>query len=163
MSDPVSHPVSHMNRRDFLLATGVAAAAVLSLPVLQNSARAAAPTMPDKPVDVGLLKDFDKDGVTQTFAKKPNFIFIVRKDGKLYACLSQCTHKYRPLTVKSDEFFCPAHKSEFSFEGTVTNGPAKNSLPRDAISTDDKGHVIVDCSKEFSESKWDDTASFIKV
>jgi nitrite reductase/ring-hydroxylating ferredoxin subunit len=155
--------MSEMNRRSFLLATGVAAVSLMSLPVLQNSAMAAAPTMPDKPVDVGALKDFDKDGVTQTFAKKPNYIFIVRKDGKLYACLSMCTHKYRPLTVKADEFYCPAHKSEFSFEGTVTGGPAKSSLPRYAISTDANGHVIVDCSKEFSEAKWDDPASFIAI
>jgi nitrite reductase/ring-hydroxylating ferredoxin subunit len=152
-----------MNRRDFLVASGVAAAAVLSLPVLQNSARADAPKMPDKPVDCGALKDFDKDGVTDTFAKKPNYFFIVRKDGKLYACSSVCTHKYAALTVKSDEFYCPKHKSEFSYEGTVTAGPAKSSLPRYAISTDDKGHVIVDGTKEFSESKWDDTASFIKI
>ncbi len=156
--------MSEMNRRDFLVAGGLAAVAVLSLPVLQSSAFAdAAPTMPDKPVDCGALKDFDKDGVTDTFAKKPNYFFIVRKDGKLYACLSMCTHKYKALTVKDDEFYCPAHHSEFSYEGTVTKGPAKNSLPRYAISKDDKGHVIVDCSKEFSEKNWDDTASFIKL
>jgi cytochrome b6-f complex iron-sulfur subunit len=153
-----------MNRRDFLLATGVAAAAVLSLPVLQGTAAAAAaPTMPDKPVDVGPLKDYDKDGVTEKFAKKPNFLYIVRKDGKLFACLSLCTHKYHAMTVKDDEFYCPAHKSEFSLQGTVTAGPAKQSLPRYAISTDDKGHVIVDCTKEFPESKWDDSASFITI
>jgi cytochrome b6-f complex iron-sulfur subunit len=152
-----------MNRRDFLVA-GITAAAVLSLPVLQSSVLAAKPPeMPTDPVDVGELKSFDKDGVTDTFAKKPNYLFIVRQDGKLYACLSMCTHKYRPLTVKADEFFCPAHKSEFSFEGTVTNGPAKESLPRYAISTDAKGHVIVDATKEFSESKWDDPASFIAI
>lgn len=151
-----------MNRRDFLFATGTAVA-VMSLPVLQPSAFAAAPTMPDKPVDVGELKSFDKDAVTDTFAKKPNFIFIVRKDNKLYACLSQCTHKYHALTVKKDEFYCSAHKSEFSFEGTVTHGPAQNSLPRYAISTDANGHVIVDCTKEFSETKWDDPASFITI
>jgi nitrite reductase/ring-hydroxylating ferredoxin subunit len=156
--------MSEMNRRDFLVAAGVAAVATLSLPVLQGTAMAAAaPTMPDKPFDVGELKSFDKDGVTETFAKKPNYVYIVRKDGKLYACLSMCTHKYAALTVKDNEFYCPKHKSEFSFEGTVTAGPAKTSLPRYGISKDDKGHVIVDCSKEFSESKWDDKDSFIKV
>ncbi len=153
-----------LNRRDFLTATGIAAIAALSLPVLQPAAFGAAPpTMPDKPVDAGLLTSFDKDGVTQKFAKKPNYFFLVRKDGKLYACLSMCTHKYRPLTVKSDEFYCPAHKSEFSFEGTVTGGPAKDSLPRYKISTDEKGHVIVDCSKEFTEKDWDNANSFIAM
>jgi nitrite reductase/ring-hydroxylating ferredoxin subunit len=155
--------MSELNRREFLLATGVAAVSLMSLPVLQNSAHAAAPTMPDKPVDVGLLSSFDKDGVTQKFAKKPNYFFIVRQDGKLFACLSQCTHRYRPLTVKDTEFYCPAHKSEFSFEGTVTHGPAEDSLPRYAISVDASGHVMVDCSKEFSEKNWDDPASFVPI
>ena len=155
--------MSELNRRDFLLATGVAAVSLMSLPVLQSSAQAAAPTMPEKPVDVGELTSFDKDGVTKTFAKKPNYIFLVRADGKLYACLSMCTHKYRPLTVKEDEFYCPAHHSEFSLKGTVTHGPAEDSLPRYAISVDDKGHVMVDCSKEFSEAKWDDPASFVVI
>jgi len=155
--------MSELNRREFMLATGVAAVSLMSLPVLQSTVQAAGPTMPDKPVDVGLLTSFDKDGVTQTFAKKPSYIFIVRQDGKLYACLSQCTHKYRPLTVRDTEFYCPAHKSEFSFQGTVTHGPAQTSLPRYAISVDDNGHVIVDCSKEFSEKKWDDPASFVTI
>jgi cytochrome b6-f complex iron-sulfur subunit len=158
--------MSEPNRRDFLLAAGVAAVALVSLPVLQNAVLAApatAPTMPDTPVDVGLLSSYSKDGVTQKFAKKPNYIFIVRKDGKLYACLSMCTHRYVALTVKEDEFYCPKHKSEFTFEGTVTHGPAKNSLPRYAISVGGDGHVVVDCSKEFSETQWDDPKSFVVV
>jgi nitrite reductase/ring-hydroxylating ferredoxin subunit len=156
--------MAELNRRDFLLATGVAAVSLISLPVLQSTASAAKPpVMPDKPVDAGLLSSYDKDGVTQKFAKKPNYFFLVRQNGKLYACLSMCTHKYRPLTVKETEFYCPAHKSEFSFDGTVTDGPAQSSLPRYAISVDADGHVIVDCSKEFSEAKWDDPASFIAI
>jgi len=158
--------MSEMNRRDFLVATGIAAAAVLSLPVLQSTAMAdQAPTMPDKPVDVGELKSFDTDKVYDKFAKKPNYFFLVRKDGKLFACQAVCSHKYVALTVKKDEFYCPKHKSEFTFEGTATAGPAlkSGSLPRYAISKDDKGHVMVDCTKEFSESKWDDAASYIKL
>ena len=31
------------------------------------------------------------------------------------------------------------------------------------ISVDDGGHVIVDCSKEFREAKWDDAASFVVI
>jgi cytochrome b6-f complex iron-sulfur subunit len=156
--------MSELNRRDFLLATGVMAVSLISLPVLQSVAEAAKPPlMPDKPVDAGLLSSFDKDGVTQKFAKKPNFFFVVRNGGKLYACLSMCTHKYRPLTVKSDEFYCPAHNSEFSYDGTVTNGPAENSLPRYAISVNAGGHVIVDCTQGFSEAHWDDPASFIAI
>ena len=157
--------MSELNRREFILATGVAAVSLMSLPVLQSAAHAqAAPTsMPTAPVDVGLLSSFDKDGVTQTFSKKPNYLYIVRQDGKLFACRSLCTHKGRPLTVKDTEFYCPTHHSEFSFQGTVTHGPAQTSLPRYAISTDDNGHVVVDCTKEFSEKNWDDAASFVAI
>jgi Rieske Fe-S protein len=155
--------MSEMNRRDFLVATGVAAVSLMSLPVLQNTVMAAGPTLPDKPVNAGLLTSYDKDGVTKKYAGKPNYFFVVRKDAKLYACSSICTHKFRPLTLKDNEFFCPSHKSEFSFEGTVTHGPARDSLPRYGISVDDKGQVMVDCTKEFSESKWDDAASFVVI
>ncbi len=160
--------MSEMNRRGFLVAAGVAAAAVISLPVLQARAepgdRGGGNTAkPDKPVDVGTLKSYDKEKVTETWAKKPGRFFVIRRDGKLYACSSLCTHKNRPITVKNDELFCPSHKSHFTFEGTVTGGPAKSSLPRYGISVDEKGHVLVDCSKEFSETKWDDADSFVKI
>lgn len=73
--------MSELNRREFILATGVAAVSLMSLPVLQSTALAAPTSMPTTPVDVGLLSSFDKDGVTQTFAKKPNYLYIVRQDG----------------------------------------------------------------------------------
>ena len=60
-------------------------------------------------------------------------------------------------------FSCPTHKSHFTFEGTVTGGPAKRSLPRYGISVDANGHVLVDCSKEFTEKNWDDENSFVKI
>lgn len=149
-----------VNRRQFLTAAA-AAAAVVSLPVLQ--ARADAPAKPDKPVDCGELTKFAKDGVTSTFAKKPNNFFLIREEGKLYACSSLCTHKNYPLTVKDDELYCSKHKSEFTLAGIVTAGPAKRSLPRYGIKADEKGRVVVDMSKEYSEKDWDDAASFIAV
>ena len=56
-------------------------------------------------------------------------------------------------------FTAPSTRANSAFEGTATAGPAlkSGSLPRYGISKDDKGHVMVDCTKEFSESKWDDT------
>jgi nitrite reductase/ring-hydroxylating ferredoxin subunit len=157
-----------MNRRGFLVAAGVAAAAVISLPVLQAHADPTGPggngsAKPDKPIDVGELKSFDADKVTDTWAKKPGHFYVIRNDGKLYASSALCTHKGRPLQVKTDELYCPAHKSHFTFQGTVTGGPAKSSLPRYGISVDANGHVMVDCTQEFSEAKWDDAASFVKI
>ena len=88
-----------MNRRSFLVAAGVAAAAVISLPVLQAQADPDGPgpggpggAKPDKPIDVGELKSFDTDKVTDTWAKKPGHFFVIRHEGKLYASTALCTH-----------------------------------------------------------------------
>ena len=151
-----------VTRRQFLAATA-AVVTVVSLPVL--SARADGPkadAKASKPVDCGELTKFDKDGVTDAHAKKDKFL-LIRDDGKLYACTSLCTHKNYPLQVKDNELYCPKHKSEFTFQGTVTAGPAKRSLPRYGIKTDDKGVVFVDTSKEYAEKDWDDEGSFVKV
>lgn len=150
-----------LNRRQFLLAAG-AAAAVISLPVLQSGA---APAGGDSaPVNIGALKDYSKDGVTKTWApRNKGAFFVVRQDGKLYACSSICTHKGALLTLTPTDFLCPKHHSHFSYEGTVTDGPADSSLERYAISTNADGHVMVDTSKSFSETNWTDPASFVSV
>ena len=153
MSDPV-------NRREFLTAVTVAAAAT-SLPVLQASARTR-PIPPDAPVDVGTLADYPKDGVTSTWARKAAF-FVVRDKGKLFAVSSVCTHKYCYVAPDKDGFFCKCHRSSFTIDGEVTDGPAPTSLPHYGVHVDDKGHVIVELKKEFAEAKWEDPASFIKV
>ena|ERR1019366_1794670 len=157
--------MSHMSRRDFLM-TAAATAAVISLPVLQGYADDAPPAPATKPVggpiDVGALSSFDKDGITDTWAKTKK-LFVIRQDGKLYAVTSLCTHRGFPLISRGQDLYCTKHKSDFSPEGTVTTGPAKRSLPRFAISVDDKKHVIVDTSKKFKEVEWTDPASFIDL
>ncbi len=154
MSDPT--PV---NRRVFLTAAATAAA-VVSLPVLPAWGRRP-PKLPDKPVDVGPLTDFAKDGVTDTWAKADSF-FVVRHGGKLIAVSSICTHRFCPVKAQPDQFFCNCHKSSFTLDGEVTDGPAETSLPHYGIAVVN-GRVTVDTSKEFAESKWGDAASFIKV
>jgi cytochrome b6-f complex iron-sulfur subunit len=156
--------MSDLNRRQFLIAAATTAA-VISLPVLQSQAQDAPTTKPaGKAVDVGTLKSFDKDGINDKWsAKKKGGFFVVRGDGKLYACSSSCTHRGVTVAVKDNELVCPAHNSHFSVQGTVTSGPAKSSLPRYAISVEDNGHVMVDKSKQFAEAHWDDTASFVTI
>jgi Rieske Fe-S protein len=159
---------SEINRRTFLTAAAATAAA-LALPVLSAPPAAGAiaedaPTSApasDQQFDVGPLSRYNHDGVTSTWAAKPKAFFLIRNDGKLYASSSICTHRHCVLTAKPDELYCHCHQSEFSLEGTVTNGPAKRSLERYAISTNADNHVIVDKSSSFSEAHWDDPASFI--
>ena len=169
MSEPTepTRSTPPVNRRQFLATAAAAAAAVVSLPVLQPPASAAGPrqkpTPPDKPVDAGPLAGFAKDGVTDKYAKSDASFFLVRRGGKLVATSSLCTHRYCPVTPQDDEFFCKCHKSHFTLDGEVTDGPAKRSLPRYGIRVDDQQHVIVEPGHEFPEAKWDDPASFVKV
>jgi nitrite reductase/ring-hydroxylating ferredoxin subunit len=153
--------MSKMSRRDFLV-TAAATAAVISLPILQSRADDAPPKASAKPVNVGPLGSFDKDGIFDKWANSDKF-FIIREDGKLYAVTVFCTHKGFPLISRGQDLFCTKHKSDFSLEGTVTGGPAKSSLPRFAIKLDDQKNVIVDKSTSFKEVQWSDPASFIDL
>lgn len=44
------------------------------------------------------------------------------------ALLMKCTHQGTELQVFGDQLHCPAHGSEFSSKGFVTQGPAENGL-----------------------------------
>jgi Rieske Fe-S protein len=156
--------MNDMTRRGFLF-KAAATAVVISLPVLQTEA-ADAPAKPAPPnagpVDAGLLSSYNRDGISDKFAHS-NRIFIIRDGGKLFAASATCPHRGALITLDNGNLHCKRHNSFFSIEGTVTDGPAKSSLPRYAISLDDKKHVIVDKSKSFKESQWDDPASFIDL
>jgi nitrite reductase/ring-hydroxylating ferredoxin subunit len=164
--------MSDMNRRNFLV-TAATTAAVLSLPVLQEgnlafAEKAGAATQPagGAGVDVGPLKSFDKDGVTDTWAAKTKAgLLIIRKDGKLYASSSICTHKGCVVQKRAEDLYCKCHKSVFTFQGNATAGPAQRSgsLPRYAISVNADGHVMVDKTKQFTDKDWDNPASFVKI
>jgi Rieske Fe-S protein len=152
--------MSDMNRRDFLV-TAATTVAVISLPVLQSHSDAAPPS---GPIDVGPLKGFDKDGVTDTWAKKPaGAFFIIRQDGKLFAPSSLCTHKGCVLLDQPPELYCKCHHSHFTIQGAVISGRAKVALPRYAVSVDANGHVVVDKTREFPEAQWDAAGSFIVI
>jgi Rieske Fe-S protein len=94
---------------------------------------------------------------------RPNKLAVVRNDGRIYACSARCTHKSSPLKVKDGEFACPSHGSTFSVHGTVTKGPAKESLVRYAIAKNDAGNLIVDTSKSFREVDWEKAEAFVQV
>jgi nitrite reductase/ring-hydroxylating ferredoxin subunit len=143
-----------LSRRQFVvLAAGCAAACACGVTMAQDAG---------KKVDIGPVSDFPKDGIYDQFIKSGKII-IYRESGQMYASTSICTHKGAQMIVKGDEVYCPRHGSTFSPQGTVTHGPAEDSLERYAIAPDDKNHLIVDTSKSFREKNWDDPASFVKV
>ena len=146
-----------MNRREFLAMSAVAAcAACAGCPHLAVAAERATTT---KPVDVGLLSELPTDKIIEKWSA--DGFFLVRRDDKLYALSSACTHKRVRLTVKDARLKCPKHGSVFETTGELSKGPAKTPLVRYAISTDDRGHVIVDRSRTFDKDDADDSAAFI--
>jgi cytochrome b6-f complex iron-sulfur subunit len=154
---------SDLNRRDFVTAAA-AGIGILAGALGTPAALAQATTQPSTagPLDVGAKSDYAMDGPVMTWAKDKHVI-VLRETGKIYAMSSKCTHKGCVLDDASDHLTCPCHGSNFGYDGKVTDGPAKRSLVRYAITVNEDGHLIVDTSKTFSESKWDDAACYITV
>ena len=117
------------------------------------------------PITAGKLSDYSQDGVTDKYAASNGF-FLIRQDNRLYATSSICTHRVTGRLVsrpKDHDLACPKHGSLFTLQGIVTKGPARKSLPRYAISTNDQHDVIIDTSKQFDEDHWSDPASYLPV
>ena len=124
----------------------------------------AAPARRAGAVDVGPLKDFTNEGVTDRWAASDGF-FVVSRGGRVFAVSSHCTHKKVQLVpAKNDTGFkCPRHGSTFDAAGHVTKSPARKPLPRFAIRPNDAGHLVVDPGSQFAENDWDDPAAFVRT
>jgi Rieske Fe-S protein len=150
--------MEQMNRRELL----VAAAATACLCALGDPQTLLAATT--GPLDIGPLTDYKADGITSKWIAS-EIVSVVRNKKKLYAHSAKCTH--RGCTIRVDPgaptYTCPCHHAGFDLEGKVTRPPARTSLVRYAIAVDDKGHVIVDRSKQFTDAQWTDPASFIDL
>ncbi len=147
--------MAEIDRRGFLaLTAGICAACALGGNALAAGAKS-------EPVDIGTLDDYKADGVSDKFARSR--FLVIRNGNKVYAASNLCTHKGVALSIKNGEIFCAKHGSRFSHEGTVTKGPARDSLVRFAISLDDKGHLIVDTATEFREKHFDDKKAYVEV
>ena len=159
--------MSDLNRREFVIATAVAAGACACCgeELLAADPPASAPASAAGPVDVGTKADYPKDGTINDKLAKPKElrILVVRNEGKIYAINSTCTHKNCAVKAGKDpgDIVCPCHGSKYSLHGTATKGPAKGSLFRYGISVNDKGRIMVDKSKQFPEKQWDDAGASI--
>lgn len=115
-------------------------------------------------VDIGTLKDFPEDGISEKFTKDD--FFVMRYQGKLFAASTTCPHMGN--TLKRDpqdatRILCGSHGSTFDGEGMVQVGPASSGLVRLGISQKADGHVIVDPNKEFPQDKWTDKGCFLEI
>lgn len=154
---PTAHgPATPLSRRNFVaLASGC-------LLCSAGARRASAAT--DKPIDIGEIKDWPKDEISEKFVQHD--FFVIRYGGRLFAATAICPHKANYLLLdpqNPDRIVCSGHDSTFTPEGIPTGGPARSALVRYGISVNDKGRVIVDMSREFPKVQWEDKASYIAV
>lgn len=71
------------------------------------------------------------------------FVFVVRDANGLYALTARCPHQGFTTRVEGNDFVCPRHGSEFSFDGAVLTGPATMPLVHYAMCTLASGNVGV--------------------
>jgi Rieske Fe-S protein len=162
--------MSQMNRRELLGAAALAAAACIGCGCGASSAMAAigqteladATSQPAE-LKVGAIADYKADGITGTWLLSKH-IAVVRHDGKIFATTAVCTHMGGIVAKHGDNAYeCPKHHAQYDIDGKVTKGPAKMNLKRFAITADADGNLTVDTSKSFTDDKWTDPASFVKV
>jgi len=93
-------------------------------------------------INAGPASDYTKDGVYSRYSDYG--FFIVRKEGKLFALSSYCTHRRCKLAAEPDHtFYCKCHGSTFDANGKVTEGPAYLDLPMPELITNEAGQLIV--------------------
>src|SRR5688572_23798268 len=111
---------TEMNRRNFVvLATVTAATAACACecalaadaPPADSKEKEKAPPPNKGTVNVGKKAKYDKDGVSDEFAKS-NRVLVVRHGGKIYAPTATCTHKNCAVKLKENankekEIVCP--------------------------------------------------------
>lgn len=145
-----------MNRRRFL---SVGSGCVLG--ALGAATGAAAGKLPT--VDIGSVKNFAQDGISEEFTKDD--IFVIRYQGRLFATTTTCPHMGGTLQrdlQDTSRIKCGLHGSVFDNEGMVVVGPASSGLPRLGISVNKDGRAIVDPNKVFPQDKWTDKACYVE-
>jgi len=125
-----------LNRRDFLLLAAAAAAGC------QCGCASAAGAQPEHVVNAGPAARFAADGLYTQFHNQG--FFLIRRDGRLFALSSYCTHRKCKLSAEPDRsFYCKCHGSTFAPDGKVTQGPATRNLPQLRVEPNDQGQLLV--------------------
>jgi Rieske Fe-S protein len=124
-----------MKRREFLiLASAVSAIG----PALKSAAAGGG----DHLIVSGPASNYAADGVYSAF--RDLGFFLVRREGKLFAVSSHCTHRSCKVKAEQDHtFLCPCHGSTFGPDGKVLTGPASKNLPILSTAVNGKGHLTV--------------------
>jgi cytochrome b6-f complex iron-sulfur subunit len=112
----------------------------------------------------GRPEDYTVGEVSTQFIKKQR-VWIIRNEEGFIALLAQCTHLgCTPRWVQIErKFRCPCHGSGFTSEGINFEGPAPTPLFRLAIELSQDGYLVVDRSRQYQASQWQDPKAILRV
>jgi cytochrome b6-f complex iron-sulfur subunit len=137
---------NNMGRRNFLITVGSGAVGLAAAGSLAGTYQYLIPNALLEPAvtfKAGSSKEYP-EGVDSRWLNKQR-VFMVRREKSLYALVGICTHLgcIPPWKAGEGLFHCPCHGSEFSIEGDVLRGPAREPLYRAPIETTPGGIVRV--------------------
>jgi cytochrome b6-f complex iron-sulfur subunit len=108
---------------------------------------------PEMEFNIGRPDQYE-DGISELF-KNSHGVWIVKKDGVLFALSTICTHLgcIPNWTDSSSTFECPCHGSGYYDSGVNFKGPAPRPLERYEIKQNSDGTLLVNKSKIFRQEK----------
>lgn len=123
-----------MKRKEFLSALGVGAAAIACSYCFEGCKPEDIPAAPAN-VDFTLDLTASANAALTTkggYIYKDSIIVALTKNESYVALSLACTHAGTAVQydLNSNEFYCPAHGSNFTTDGSVVNGPASDPLTK---------------------------------
>jgi cytochrome b6-f complex iron-sulfur subunit len=143
---------SKLTRRDFIIrsAAGViAGGALISANKLEafSKSKQTSKTSFIKSGDDIIIKLSDSPSLSKTGGNvrvNDEIILIRKSDSEFIAIKTICTHKGCDVELEGSKFVCPCHGSEYTIDGTVTQGPAKKDLKKyETIFDSENGTVTI--------------------
>ncbi|MBI3091470.1 MAG: ubiquinol-cytochrome c reductase iron-sulfur subunit [Candidatus Tectomicrobia bacterium] len=146
-SSPRGNAARQLDRRTFCLWTGFGGLSLASLISGYNLVRFMKPNVVDEPpatFSPAPVADLPADTVNTQWVEDQK-VWLVRRDARLYALVSICTHlACTPRWTPSEQVFrCPCHGSVFDLEGDVVKGPAPEPLYRSPLHLTRDGRLLV--------------------
>ncbi len=146
-----------------IIALLIAIAVLAGAYIVFRSFFAEVPMQPATGVSVGQVSDYAEGDVKHFPDHK---LFVVCRDGKLFAVSSLCTHMKceTDWAPAENEFKCSCHGSKFDKDGNVLNPPADKPLPRFAIEDNGSGGLFVDTARTSGNSDdWGKAPYFVEA
>lgn len=141
MSDKIS-------RRDFIkksafgIAVGSVALSGLNLSALAAQSAKGVVSKTGDDLVIKITENPDLKTVGGHISVTDDIMLIRMDESKFLAISTICRHKGCTVELEGDKFVCPCHGSEYTIQGKVTQGPAKDNLKTFETMFDSNGGTI---------------------